>query len=185
MPTEDNMQSLRNDMDSQTIHNIERNHHDDAVIIRHDERIKNLEINWNSVKKLIELQTQELSRLSSFQIGNESKLLEMFKQVNATQERMSKDLWGNGRKGLIENFALLSERTEDRKVTHDKDIHDLKESQCKDIKRIDNVLWFVGTTSILSMLAIIGFFGSMFITNLYENKNKTTKDVVNFELKTK
>ena len=144
-----------------------------CVFGRHDERIKTLETNWTDLKESIILQTKELTHLSKVQSANENKLLEMFKQVNITQARMSKDLWGNGRKGLLECFTLLTERTENDRETHD-----------KDIKRIDSLLWFVGTTSVLSMLVIIGFFCSLFITNIYQNKTKKINlDVVKHELK--
>jgi hypothetical protein len=105
---------------------------EEAKCARHDMRISQMETGFEKQQVILEKILSTLSTLSSYNI-------EVSRKVHAA-------VFGNGSPGLLKDMARIQERTDARKEQHD-----------RDVKRIDMVLCWGGSTMAITMLAMIGY----------------------------
>lgn len=76
--------------------------------------------------------------------------------------KLSKILFGNGEKGLIEIVKVLAERMESRKETHDKDVmriektFDVLSNHLEKLSgKFERMLWWMLTQSVILLIGIV------------------------------
>jgi len=81
------------------------------------------------------------------------------KSVEETLCRLSKTLFGNGEKGMVEIVKVLADRMEQRKETHDKDVSRIEQACEKLGGKFERLLWWMlaQVVTMLIALVMIGF----------------------------
>ena len=105
---------------------------DIAICVRHDERIKQVADAIIEQKEMLSAILETMAKLSSYNV-------EVSRKVHAA-------VFGNGNPGLIKEVTLLRERTESRKEQHD-----------RDVRRIEMILCWGGSTMVITMIGMIGY----------------------------
>ena len=101
--------------------------------IRHDLRLTALEECMREQKPMLQAIVTDLGRLSSYNVE--------------VAYSLKKAVFGNGTPGLLGEMMQIKERTTAREQAHN-----------DDIRRIDRLLFWIGTTVVLTLLATVGFF---------------------------
>lgn len=84
------------------------------------------------------------------------------KTFEETLARLSRMIFGNGEKGIVEIVKVLAERMEQRKETHDKDITRI-ERACDTLGvsleklsgKFERMLWWMLTQSVILLIGIM------------------------------
>lgn len=82
----------------------------DDKCIEHKIRIDTLTTGFLDQKTLLERVVNELSHLSSLQVGNEIKIMQMLRDIETHCAKATKILEGNGEPGLIKDNVKIKER---------------------------------------------------------------------------
>lgn len=114
---------------------------DTEKCIKHELQLQNLMDGFEEQKCLLKTISNDLARLSSYNV-----------QV---AEDIKKAVFGNGNPGLIREMTILRERTEERKVIHD-----------KEIKRLEGFIGWVCGILVAAIISALGFFLQQHFVNV-------------------